>query len=588
MPLASEVRDHARRQHQRGVRGGRKHRNMGESFNRAILSAVVRPVKRMSRLPETFTTLKSMSGQMKALVVVEASHVVRQRVRECRGSDGFGVRVCECDREKIVVEYVRTPSFKDKFKRSSTLFGLRVRRADHDILPIMVRKWDEAEGRIVFDVHSDVFACLKGMKRLYMIRPLEIMTSYRRMYVCDINGLTNRSPKLVQALLGRPPPKHVFFVDGDQEDNEEIEAEKHEIVNGRSRGGSFGEWCALARNIKQHRRERKENEFEIAAIEKKKDSRNSMMKTNLNTSQTHAISCFLKGNEPLYMIHGPPGTGKTKTIVGMLRTLLCGDKPADSRVVVCAPSNKAVYVILRSYITKVMSLKSSSVKPLLVGVEDGLPSDLRPYFVHDAKAHFNVDVSNIEVSISSAANNNTSTSASRLLENASRFLKDLRLKLTSRCPETSKLLRRTVTLLENRLKSFQYQGGLNDFLKLGEFQKIARKLRDDVNDLNEFSLEREWASRSQLVFCTLACSGRDILRRRRPCDLLIIDEAAQAVEAECLIALQLRPRQILFVGDPNQLSATAQSDVAKRAGYERSTMQRLYVNPHLSVYLLLH
>ena len=119
------------------------------------------------------------------------------------------------------------------------------------------------------------------------------------------------------------------------------------------------------------------------------------------------------------------------------------------------------------------------------------------------------------------------------------------------------------------------------------FQKIAKKLRDDVNDLNEFSLEREWASRSQLVFCTLACSGRDILRRRRPCDLLIIDEAAQAVEAECLIALQLRPRQILFVGDPNQLSATAQSDVAKRAGYERSTMQRLYVT-HLSVYLLLH
>jgi senataxin len=67
-----------------------------------------------------------------------------------------------------------------------------------------------------------------------------------------------------------------------------------------------------------------------------------------------------------------------------------------------------------------------------------------------------------------------------------------------------------------------------------------------------------------------------MMRRREPCDLLVIDEAAQAVEAECLIAFQLRPKSVIFVGDPNQLSAMAQSDVARRAGYERSTMQRLF------------
>ena len=116
-----------------------------------------------------------------------------------------------------------------------------------------------------------------------------------------------------------------------------------------------------------------------------------------------------------------------------------------------------------------------------------------------------------------------------------------------------------MTLLSNHLKSFQYRGGLNDFLKLHEFQDIAKKLRNDVSDLNEYDLEREWTSRSQLVFCTLACSGRDMLCRRKPCDFLIIDEAAQAVEAECLVAFQLRPRRVLFVGDPNQLSAMAQS-----------------------------
>ena len=77
-----------------------------------------------------------------------------------------------------------------------------------------------------------------------------------------------------------------------------------------------------------------------------------------------------------------------------------------------------------------------------------------------------------------------------------------------------------------------------------------------------------------------------MLCRRKPCDFLIIDEAAQAVEAECLIAFQLRPQRVLFVGDPNQLSAMAQSGVARRAGYERSTMQRLREDSSVTCNLL--
>ena len=557
----------------------------------------------------------AMQSQIKALVVVEVSHVVRRRIDECRRMNGYEARIVECEREKIVVEMNRT--FQDKFKRSSTLFGLRVERSKNIVIPLLVSKWDDSEGKIAFDVHSsDVYSSLRDVKSVYMIRPLEILTSYRRMYSCNINGLMNRSPRLVQALLGRPPPKHIFFGDEDVVVTEKDETEDlKENVNGRSRGGSFGEWCALAKNIKQHRRDREEDKIEKIEREEKKIKREKEKTKNvekqtslLNTSQRNAISCFLNDNEPLCMIHGPPGTGKTKTIIGMLEMLLlCGHVKSDLRIVVCAPSNKAVYVLLRAYNAKVMSLKksssSSSVKPLLVGVEDNLPSDLRPYvthslthititttnihkhryFVHDAKRHFNSDVSNIKTSLQNAANNNN---AERHLKSASETLNELRLKLTSRCPETSKVLRRTVTLLANHLKSFQYRGGLNDFLKLREFQDIAKKLRNDVNDLNEFDLEREWTSRSQLVFCTLACSGRDMLCRRKPCDFLIIDEAAQAVEAECLVAFQLRPRRVLFVGDPNQLSAMAQSDVARRAGYERSTMQRLREDSSVTCNLL--
>ena len=298
----------------------------------------------------------------------------------------------ECEREKIVVEMNNT-TFQDKFKRSSTLFGLRVQRSENIVIPVLVSKWDDSEGKIAFDVHSDVYSSLRNVKSVYMIRPLEILTSYRRMYSCNINGLMNRSPRLIQALLGRPPPKHIFF--GDEEKDEDVKEEK-ENVNGRSRGGSFGEWCALAKNIKQHRKEREEEKMEREEKkirreeDKTKKIEKKIGKQTLNTSQTNAISQFLKSDEPLCMIHGPPGTGKTKTIIGMLEMLLLsGQAKSDLRIVVCAPSNKAVYVLLRAYNAKVMSLKSSpsSVKPLLVGVEDNLPSDLRPYVAFRRLTH---------------------------------------------------------------------------------------------------------------------------------------------------------------------------------------------------------
>ena len=58
--------------------------------------------------------------------------------------------------------------------------------------------------------------------------------------------------------------------------------------------------------------------------------------------------------------------------------------------------------------------------------------------------------------------------------------------------------------------------------------------------------------------------------------MLVIDEAAQAVEAETVVALQLRPKEALvLVGDPQQLSAVVNSAQAVRAGFGRSMMHRL-------------
>ena len=46
-------------------------------------------------------------------------------------------------------------------------------------------------------------------------------------------------------------------------------------------------------------------------------------------------------------------------------------------------------------------------------------------------------------------------------------------------------------------------------------------------------------------------------------DVLVVDEAAQPIEAELLIATTLRPKQMILAGDPRQLSATIESGEAR-------------------------
>ena len=58
-------------------------------------------------------------------------------------------------------------------------------------------------------------------------------------------------------------------------------------------------------------------------------------------------------------------------------------------------------------------------------------------------------------------------------------------------------------------------------------------------------------------------------------DVLLVDEAAQALEPELAIAFTRHPRRALLVGDPAQLPASLTSDIARRFGHATSLMERL-------------
>ncbi|CAL1164255.1 unnamed protein product [Cladocopium goreaui] len=113
----------------------------------------------------------------------------------------------------------------------------------------------------------------------------------------------------------------------------------------------------------------------------------------------------------------------------------------------------------------------------------------------------------------------------------------------------------------------------------GQFLEFTHRQSQQVSNpqalMQDFETEQLHSSSS--VFCTLSCSGRPSLQTLRDTvHTVLVDEAAQAVEAETLIPLCLRPKQLVLVGDPNQLSATVcHSESAKSAKFCRSMMERL-------------
>ncbi|KAL1647121.1 hypothetical protein SLS58_002892 [Diplodia intermedia] len=96
---------------------------------------------------------------------------------------------------------------------------------------------------------------------------------------------------------------------------------------------------------------------------------------SLNESQLAAVSAAL--SHPLCLLWGPPGTGKTRTIVAILIQLLL--QKHATRVLVTAPTHNAVDNVLRKFI-ELDGIARTNAGPLRVSTDVAKVSpDLRPY-----------------------------------------------------------------------------------------------------------------------------------------------------------------------------------------------------------------
>ncbi|OAP58356.1 hypothetical protein AYL99_07446 [Fonsecaea erecta] len=117
---------------------------------------------------------------------------------------------------------------------------------------------------------------------------------------------------------------------------------------------------------------------ESQGVDEGVSTQSSELIKGLNESQSRAVDVSIKAR--LTCLWGPPGTGKTSTIIALLRKLLKEDK--TGRVLVAAPTHNAVDNVLRQYVKKALDFDLDLPRPIRVSTEvTKVSDDLKAYTI---------------------------------------------------------------------------------------------------------------------------------------------------------------------------------------------------------------
>ena len=234
----------------------------------------------------------------------------------------------------------------------------------------------------------------------------------------------------------------------------------------------------------------------------------------LNVSQKKALEWALAA-EDLAVIHGPPGTGKTTTLVEVIRHSV----KRGERVLACAPSNTAVDNLLERLVT-------TGVNAVRLG--------------HPARV--------LEVVRSRTLDALVEAHASHVV-------------IAEMLWEADDLERRS-----GKLHRRNHGRG-----RKSQHRQEARELRRHARIMEKRAIQDVLVGAE--VICATVSFDFTILDDQE-FELLVIDEACQSVEPGCWVPLRLGHRLVL-AGDHCQLPPTILSRPAADAGFSVSLMQRL-------------
>jgi len=240
---------------------------------------------------------------------------------------------------------------------------------------------------------------------------------------------------------------------------------------------------------------------------------------SLNPPQQAAVAHALAASD-VAIIHGPPGTGKTTTVIELIRQAI----ERGERVLACAPSNLAVDNLLERLVVA-PELRAADV------IRIGHPARVLPQLR--------------EHTLEFLAENHADMKLVRKLTKEAHALRADAARFTRAKPLPG----------ERREKRQEAKDLLADARRVEE-QLVARLL-----------------SGAQVVCSTLTGLHEAFLREER-FDLCIIDEAGQSTEPSCWIPLRYAQKLVL-AGDHQQLPPTIIAPKAAAEGLGISLMERL-------------
>ncbi|MFC5410993.1 AAA domain-containing protein [Larkinella bovis] len=237
----------------------------------------------------------------------------------------------------------------------------------------------------------------------------------------------------------------------------------------------------------------------------------------LNASQQRAVDKIRAANE-LAIVHGPPGTGKTTTLVQAIKALW---KDQNQKILVVAPSNTAVDLLSEK-------LSEQGLNVLRVG------------------------------------------NPARISERLTGLTLDHKMAEHSLMKEIKKLKKQA-----NEFRSMAHKYKRN-FGKAERDQRKAlfdeaHRILKEVGNSEQYIID-DLVAKAQVITATLVGSNQYMIRNLS-FQTVVIDEAGQALEPACWIPI-LKAQKVILAGDHCQLPPTIKSNEAARKGLNTTLLEK--------------
>jgi len=237
---------------------------------------------------------------------------------------------------------------------------------------------------------------------------------------------------------------------------------------------------------------------------------------NLNDVQKFAVQKCLQAND-IAVIHGPPGTGKTTTLVALVAELLKTEK----QILVCSPSNIAIDLLTEK-------ISEKNIQVLRLGNPTRVSDNL----------------------------------LSRTLDGK-----------ISQHPQFKEIknYRKMAQEYKSMARKYKRTFGRDEREQRNLLNAEAKNLTKEAVLLEDYIVKEQFAT-AQVICCTLLGAASYLLKNIK-FNTVLIDEAAQALEPATYIAIE-KANRVIFAGDHLQLPPTVKSKDAAKQGLAISLMEK--------------